>query len=277
MTDLPWIFGGLAVALALLVPLALKWDLGISRVLPAIGLIGISSGLLAGRLGQFWHWPLAVSLAACGSLCVLAALTLLLWRFFRDPERTPPDLPGAILAPADGKIIYIKPIEKGEVPFSNKKGRTYSLGPLSNSSALPEGGFLIGTAMSFLDVHVNRSPIAGTVTLLNHIPGLFLSLRRLEAVIQNERVLSVIEGPSFKVGLVQIASRLVRNIVPFCKPGNTLQCGERIGMIRFGSQVDLVLPKLDKLTILVRPGQNVKAGETIIAMTQQTGGQSHAL
>lgn len=277
MTDIPWLIGGIAVALALLVPLALKWDLELRTVLPFIGLIGIGSGLVAGLMEQAWHWPFTVALAACGALSLLTALALLLWRFFRDPERIPPETPGAILAPADGKIIYIKTIEKGQIPFSDKKGHTYSLSQLSRCSVLPDGGYLIGTAMSFMDVHVNRAPIAGTVSLVSHIPGLFLSLRRLEAVIENERMLSVIEGPDFKIGLVQIASRLVRNIVPFCKTGNTLQRGERIGMIRFGSQVDMVLPNVEGLKITVRLGQKVKAGETIMALTEQTGGRSHAL
>ena len=130
---------------------------------------------------------------------------------------------------------------------------------------LPEGGYLIGILMTYLDVHVNRAPIKGEISLLKHIKGLSISLKKKEAVIQNERVFSVIDNWLFKVGIVQIASRLVRKIVPYIRQGHEVQRGERIGVIRFGSQVDLILPDMPTLYIGVLPGEHVKAGTSIIA------------
>lgn len=263
------ILSGLLIGLLILVPLALKWDLPLRTALPAAVPIGLVSGALAGWMGSARSLPLPAVMVLTAILTLLIAIGLLLWRFFRDPERMPPANEQAILAPADGKIIYIKTIEKGCVPYAEKQGRRYSLRELAGADVLPGGGHLIGTGMSFLDVHVNRAPIEGRISLLKHINGLFLSLRKMEAVVENERVLTVIEGPLFKVGLVQIASRLVRNIVPFCRTGNHVLRGERIGMIRFGSQVDMIIPAVPGLTIVVKSGQRVKAGETIIAVRNQ--------
>jgi phosphatidylserine decarboxylase len=276
--DMPFLLLGLAVSLLILIPLALKWDLPLSVAVPAACLIGLFSGLVTAWLMGAWGLSLVFALFFCAFLTTLASVFLLLWRFYRDPERNPPPDESGVLAPADGKIIYIKRIEKGEVPYAEKHGRRYSLRELATGDVLPEGGYLIGTAMSFLDVHVNRAPISGKVSLLTHIRGLFLSLRKPEAVVQNERMLSVIEGAQFKIGLVQIASRLVRNIVPFCHEGNRVLRGERIGMIRFGSQVDLVLPDVPGLHVEVIVGQRVKAGETIMAsLTRTKGGISDAI
>lgn len=263
--DITLLASGLVVSLLILIPIAIKWDLALGVSVPAAILIGLTSSALSGLLAPAWGLHAPAALFVDAALSVSLALALLLWRFFRDPERTPPPGDDAVLAPADGKIIYIKRIEKGEIPFSEKHGRRFALRDMARCDLLPDGGYLIGTAMSFLDVHVNRAPISGKVSLLNHISGLFLSLRNQEAVIRNERLLSVIEGRQFRIGLVQIASRLVRNIVPFFRSGNQVQRGERIGMIRFGSQVDLILPDVPGLHVEVILGQRVKAGETIMA------------
>ena len=119
--------------------------------------------------------------------------------------------------------------------------------------------------MNYLNVHVNRAPIGGRVCLLKHIKGLFISLKKKEAVIQNERVITIIENGDIKVGIVQIASRLVRKIIPYLKQGDQVTMGQRIGVIRFGSQVDLVLPDLPFLKIEVNPKDKVTAGISIIA------------
>ncbi len=133
------------------------------------------------------------------------------------------------------------------------------------ADVLPQGGFLVGIAMNYLDVHVNRAPIAGRIRLLHHIKGAFLSLKRREAVLENERVLTVIDNGRFQIGVVQIASRLVRKIVPYVKEGADLQLGDRLGCIRFGSQVDVVLPHLPNLQVAVRPDMKIKAGVSILA------------
>jgi phosphatidylserine decarboxylase len=105
----------------------------------------------------------------------------------------------------------------------------------------------------------------GKVSVIRHIKGAFISLKRKEAVIQNARALTVIDNGHFKVGIVQIASRLVRKIVVYLREGNETRRGERMGMIRFGSQVDLILSDHPFLKIMVSPGEEVKAGVSIVA------------
>jgi phosphatidylserine decarboxylase len=118
--------------------------------------------------------------------------------------------------------------------------------------------------MVFTDVHVNRSPISGTVALVHHRPGRFLSLRQTQALDVNERQTMVIGNGVYQVGLVQIASRLVRQIVSYVAPGDALESGQRIGMIRFGSQVDLFVPVAVAPALEVAVGDRTIAGETII-------------
>jgi phosphatidylserine decarboxylase len=198
-------------------------------------------------------------------LILSISVSALLLRFYRDPERIPPEGDNIILSPADGKIIYVKKIEKGEIPFSEKKREKFSLNDFIQSDLFTEGGYLIGISMNYLDVHINRAPIGGKISLLKQIKGLFISLKERKAIIQNERVLTVIDNDKFKVGIVQIASRLVRKIVPYLQEGEEIKKGDRIGAIRFGSQVDLILPKPSSLRIKVSPGAKVKAGLSIIA------------
>ena len=119
--------------------------------------------------------------------------------------------------------------------------------------------------MSFLDVHVNRAPIAGRAVVARHFPGPFGSLRRPEMVFENERATTVLERGGLQVAVVQIASRLVRRIVTFVQEGTSWRAGQRIGVIRFGSQVDVVLPLRHGLVVVVKPGDRVVAGETTIA------------
>jgi len=189
----------------------------------------------------------------------------LLWRFFRDPERIPPGDKNSILSPVDGKVSYVKRIDKGLIPNSEKKGRKFSLDDFIQSDFLLSEGYLIGISQNFLHVHVNRAPIEGKVFLIHHIKGSFISLKKKDAVIRNERALTVIDNGRFKVGVVQIASRLVRQIVLYFEESQEISRGERLGMIRFGSQVDLILPSLPSLGIEVKPGDDVKAGISIVA------------
>jgi phosphatidylserine decarboxylase len=191
--------------------------------------------------------------------------SLLFWRFNRDPERVPPQGLNTILSPADGNVIYVKNIEKGTISYSDKKGRKFSLGDFVQTDILPPEGYLIGISMNFLNVHVNRAPVDGKVSLIRHIRGGFISLKRKEAVTENERALTIIDHGYFKVGIVQIASRLVRKIVLHLREGSEVKRGARIGMIRFGSQVDLILPRISPLHLLIKPGDNVKAGVSIVA------------
>ncbi len=119
--------------------------------------------------------------------------------------------------------------------------------------------------MNILNVHVNRAPIEGKITLCKRTKGRFMSLRKQESEILNERVTTVISNGTFSVGVIQISSRLVRKIVSYFKKGDRLKIGQRLGAIVFGSQVDVVIPELNNLEIEVNPGEKVKAGISVIA------------
>src|SRR5512139_278032 len=128
---------------------------------------------------------------------------------------------------------------------------------------------VIGVGMSLLDVHVNRCPISGQVKLTKHLAGKFLSLGRDEAPFVNERLTTVIENDSLNVAVVQIASRLVRRVQSYLKVAETVSAGQRLGMIRLGSLVAVVLPQREDIDIQVKPGDRVTAGETILARYQR--------
>jgi phosphatidylserine decarboxylase len=138
------------------------------------------------------------------------------------------------------------------------------------ADVIPQGGHLIGIGMNYLNVHVNRAPISGRISLVKHIKGCFLSLKKKEAVVQNERNLIIIDNEHLKLGIVQIASRLVRKIVPYIQEGQEIRKGTRIGVIHFGSQVDLILSDLPSIQIKVGPGEKVKAGLSIIATIEKS-------
>ena len=101
--------------------------------------------------------------------------------------------------------------------------------------------------------------------ILKHIKGKFFSLKKEESILQNERVLMDIKNDDLMIGIVQIASRLVRRIISYLREGESVEMGQRVGMIKFGSQVDVVLPNLDGLEVQVTVGQELKAGVSIIA------------
>ena len=253
------------LSLLILVPVAYKWELNLKLIIIAGFFIGFFVGLVINIITKFLDLNQLFELITSFILIILISLSLLLIRFYRDPDRIPPEDRHIILSPADGKVIYVKNIEEGKVPFSEKKGKKFPLNDFVQSDVLSGSGYLIGIMMTYLDVHVNRAPIGGSISLLKHVKGLFISLKRKEAVIKNERVFTVINNGQFKVGIVQIASRLVRKIVPYLLEGQEVQKGERIGVIRFGSQVDLILPDLRSLRIMVMPGTKVKAGISIVA------------
>ncbi len=192
-------------------------------------------------------------------------LIIIFQRFYRDPNRKIEKKPNVIISPADGRIRYVKKIDQGEVVFSEKKGRSFKIEELLGCNLLDRGTYLIGIEMNILDVHINRAPVGGRVVLRIYRKGKFLSLRRLESVRENERVTMIIDQGEFKIGVIQIASRLVRRIVSFVDQGSMIARGERIGAIIFGSQVDVVIPNLSDLRIKVSRGERVMAGVTILA------------
>jgi phosphatidylserine decarboxylase len=262
----PVILGSsLVLSLLILVPLGAKAEIPKRLMVPYSCVIGLLAGLtVRGITGiTVVSWPVVLVLELL-SVCGLAVF-LLLWRFYRDPERVPPGDESGIVSPADGKIIYVKRVEKGSIPYSEKEGRKFSLTDFVRSDILPCEGVLIGFSLSFFDVHVNRAPMSGRICLMKHIAGRFISLKKQEALIQNERALTVIDNGLFKVAVIQIASRLVRQIVPYVSEGSEIRRGDRIGMIRFGSQVDLFLPSVPGLQVVVGCGERVKAGVSLIA------------
>jgi phosphatidylserine decarboxylase len=258
------VIGGL-VALALALPLAWKWELGMERSAIAICGFSVVAGIAVATLDAVT--PLARGLAATlvAALTLAIAAAVLLWRFYRDPERSAPDRDDIVISPADGVVIYLHRTERGELPVSTKHGRPFRLDELVRTQLRSDDAVVLGIALSFLDVHVNRAPIAGAVTAQTRYAGRFLSLKDPVAVYANQRMTTVVEQPSLQIAVVSIASRLVRRIVSFVREGDKVALGQRIGIIRFGSQVDLILPDREGVRVVVRPGQRVRAGETIVA------------
>lgn len=173
-------------------------------------------------------------------------LTLWCVYFFRDPVRVTPVRDGLVVAPADGRIssvaLAVPPAELG-------------LG----SESVPR----VSIFMSVFDVHVNRSPVSGEVERIVYRPGKFLNADLDKASEDNERNALVVRTPSGRFGVVQIAGLVARRIVCFVKEGQLVSAGERFGLIRFGSRVDVYLPAGTRP--LVSVGQYALGGETIIA------------
>jgi phosphatidylserine decarboxylase len=192
------------------------------------------------------------------------AFTYTMIRFWRTPRRKVTARDNEIISPADGNIIYIKKVEAGEVPISIKQGRSFRLEELTKTNLLEKPCWLIGINMTPFDVHKNCSPIEGKIRLTEHFNGKFLSLKEADALIENERNTYVIENEKIKIGVVQIASRLVRRIDVYVKPNQVVGRGEWIGMIRFGSQVDVILPAT--FTPSVNLGQQVYAAKSVLAI-----------
>jgi phosphatidylserine decarboxylase len=178
-------------------------------------------------------------------------------QFYRDPPRTIPSM--GVLSPADGKIISIQKIKPGDIPVV-QKGEEIYLEELQEFIA--EECYLIAIFMGPFDVHVNRSPIQGTVTSIVYVEGSHFMASQL--VLQNERNIIIIEGGE-TMAVIQIAGKMARRIQCFVKEGDPITRGDKLGRIILGSQVVLVLPSSYRVT--VEMGDRVKAGETIIALS----------
>ncbi|MGI8943412.1 MAG: phosphatidylserine decarboxylase [Qipengyuania sp.] len=187
----------------------------------------------------------------------LLAVSAGVFAFFRDPERVVPQSEGAIVAPADGLVSLITEVEPPE---------ELRIDDGSGIDGLPAGLVTrVSIFMSVFDVHINRAPISGVIRRLVYIPGKFLDAGLDKASDENERQHLLIERPDgLKIGFTQIAGLVARRIVPFVKPGDTVGAGQRIGLIRFGSRVDVYLPAGTASRVLL--GQRVIAGETVLGM-----------
>jgi phosphatidylserine decarboxylase len=207
-----------------------------------------------------WDW---VILVLCPGVVLGIAFTFTMIRFWRTPTRRITAKENEIVCPADGNIIYITRVEAGDVPVSIKGKRYSRLGELTKTDILDKPCWLIGINMTPFDVHKNCAPINGQVILNQHFDGKFLSLKDDSALTENERNTYVISDSETKIGIVQIASRLVRRIDSYVKQGAQVKKGEWLGMIRFGSQVDVVIPI--EYEVIVKINEQTYAGETIIA------------
>ena len=254
------------VATLLIVPASLKWEFNLSIVLPYAAIVAVFAALFILLIDhQVYKLNLLTILNIEVFLIASISIATLLWRFYRDPERSSYFSNNTICSPADGKIIYVKYVNNSANPEAVKNSKKYSLKELTHIDSLSEGVFHIGIMMSFLDVHVNRAPISGKVEFLKHIKGTFKSLKKYDSIFENERAVMIIKGHNIKIGIVQIASRLVRMIVPYVNVGDVVNCGDKIGKIRFGSQVDILIPNKNGLNIKVEKNDYVKAGLTPIA------------
>ena len=185
----------------------------------------VGGGLLLGFFTRPWA---AIPFAILAVFC--------LW-FFRDPERTAPNGPGLAVSPADGKVVLIRPE--------------------------PDGRTRMAIFLNVFDVHVNRSPIAGQVKSVKYKAGKFLVASEVAASVENEQNTLVVEGDGSSLEFSQIAGLIARRIVCDKKPGDVVRRGERIGLIKFGSRVDLLFGP--EWTLAVKVGERVTAGETVIA------------
>lgn len=197
------------------------------------------------------------------ALIIFLGYSLTMIRFWRTPKRVIIALENEIVSPADGKVIYIKKVEANKIPVAIKHGHLNELCELTKTELLQIPGWLIGINMTPWDVHKNCSPIDGKIILSKHTNGLFLSLKKFEATIKNERNTYIIENHNLQIGVVQLASRLVKRIDTYVKEGDYVKKGEWLGMIRFGSQVDVILP--NNVDIKISLGQQVYAAKTVIA------------
>ncbi len=173
-------------------------------------------------------------------------ITIWICYFFRDPPRVTPQRDGLVISPADGRVsMIVQAVPPPELEMSAE--------PMTRVSIF----------MNVFDCHVNRSPVAGVVRKIAYTPGLFLNAELDKASDDNERNALHIETTNGPIVVVQIAGLIARRIVPFIKEGAVLAAGERFGLIRFGSRLDVYLPL--GIKPLVSEGQTAIAGETVLA------------
>jgi phosphatidylserine decarboxylase len=186
-----------------------------------------AAGLLGWLAGIFWSVP------------ALLLAVFFLW-FFRDPERTIPDNPETVVSPGDGKVTDVS-------PFSDSNGKRLR----------------ISIFLNVFNVHVNRSPIAGVISRVAYKKGEYLNAMNPASAEKNEQNLVAVKGQGHTVEFKQIAGLLARRIVFTKKLGDRVERGERIGLIKFGSRVDVMLDASAKIEVKI--GDHVKGGSTILA------------
>ncbi|GIX25043.1 MAG: phosphatidylserine decarboxylase proenzyme [Caldimonas sp.] len=201
-------------------------------------------------------WPfiaIAFFVAVFASFFLTGFVAILCWlvlafvvQFFRDPPRPVPADVGAVLSPADGRIVKV---EKVRDPYADRDA------------------LLISVFMNVFNVHSNRISVDGRVVKVQYFPGLFINADLDKASLENERNAVVIESGPHTVTLVQVAGLIARRILCYVRPGDVVEKGQRYGFIRFGSRVDVYLPV--EATPRVAPGDKVAATSTILALLPQ--------
>lgn len=186
------------------------------------------AGIVAAALG--WRVTAAALLLICAAVAF----------FFRDPERLPPAEPGVVVSPADGRIM-----EVSEETLGGRPGRRISI------------------FLSIWDVHVNRSPLTGRFAEVEYRRGRFYNAMRSRASVENEQNIIHLQTERGEMVFKQIAGAIARRVVCWKRPGDNVKLGERIGLIRFGSRMDVWLPQ--DAEIVARPGQHVAGGVSVLA------------
>ncbi|PYT40290.1 MAG: phosphatidylserine decarboxylase family protein [Acidobacteria bacterium] len=188
--------------------------------------------LVLGGVSYLLHWYAAAA--------VLVFLALFIFSFFRDPERVIPAEAGAVVSPGDGRVVVVREEENAGRP-----------------------GKRVSIFLAVWNVHVNRAPAAGTITKLEYRPGKFLAAMRERASVENEQNVFTLSTDAGEMVFKQIAGLIARRVVSWKKAGEKVARGERIGLVRFGSRVDVWVPK--EAEILVKVGENVKGGASVLA------------
>jgi phosphatidylserine decarboxylase len=188
--------------------------------------------LVLGGAGFLLHWYLTAT--------VFVLLAFFVFSFFRNPDRLIPTEAGAIVAPADGRVVVVTEEENAGRP-----------------------GQRVSIFLAIWNVHVNRAPAAGTITKMEYQPGKFLAAMRERASLENEQNVFTLSTDAGEMVFKQIAGWIARRVVSWKKAGEQVARGERIGLVRFGSRVDVWLPK--EAEIVVEVGETVKGGASVIA------------
>ncbi len=188
--------------------------------------------VLLGGVSFLLQWYVAAA--------VLVFLAASVFSFFRDPERVIPVEPGAVVSPADGRVVVVTDEEN--------QGRP---------------GKRVSIFLAIWNVHVNRAPAAGTITKMDYRPGKFLAAMRERASVENEQNVFTLSTDGGEMVFKQIAGLIARRVVSWKKVGERVARGERIGLVRFGSRVDVWVP--GNAEIVVRVGESVKGGSSVVA------------
>jgi phosphatidylserine decarboxylase len=195
------------------------------------GLLAVAGAAAAAITGLGWLWALTI---------VFAVFALFMAYFFRDPDRTSPGESTVVVSPADGRVMVVEKVDP----------------------ASPNAPTQVSIFLSPMDVHINRSPIAGTVVDVVYKPGAFKIATKKIASEVNEQNVITIENKEMRIVARQIAGLLARRVVCWKRPGDAVSAGERIGLMKFSSRMDVVMPA--EVEVLCRVGDIVVGGETII-------------